>query len=480
MPDEGESFAEFQLGSLLGEGGMGRVFRAESPDGVVALKILRAELSSDEGFRKRFEREANVASRIDHPHVVKTIAAGESEGILYLTQEFISGGSLDERLERERVLDLKPAIQICIEVSAGLDEMHTKGLIHRDIKPHNIMLDTDGRAYIADFGLAKDREASTVLTRLGQAMGSIDYMAPEQIRGSEEIDARADVYALGCVMYECLTGEAPFADRKGMQVMWAHLRDEPLRPGRKAPGHPDLGRMGDDEGVGEGTRRAPTHRDRVRSHAADGRSHEGEPRRAPTGRGSMSAFELVELEPIPGRRTPVEGEVTIGRHECVLTISSPQVSRRHASIEATGGSLQITDHGSRNGTFVNDGRIAGSQALSAGDRVRIGESTWEVAGVDAGAPTELEARGDVPVPDATVVPDPAPAPAPAAPAAAPPTPELVPAVAPPATPLPAGGGSLDGGGRPRASAARRMEATLICYAVVLLTAIAVVLYLIIR
>ena len=230
MPDEGDTFAGHELGELLGEGGMGRVFRAKGPDGdVVALKILRVELGKDKGFRKRFEREAQMATRVDHTHVVKTRTAGESEGILFLTQEFIEGGSLSDRLEEEEKLPLDAAVKICIQVGAGLDAMHAAGLIHRDIKPHNIMLDTEGRAYIADFGLAKDREASTVLTRLGQAMGSLDYMAPEQIRGAE-IDARADVYALGCVMFECLTGRAPFADRKGMQVMWAHLRDDPPDP----------------------------------------------------------------------------------------------------------------------------------------------------------------------------------------------------------------------------------------------------------
>lgn len=231
MPDRGDAFAGLAVGELLGEGGMGRVFKASAPDGqTVALKVLRTELSADEGFRKRFEREATVATRVDHAHVVKTIAAGEHEGVLYLTQEFISGGSLDETLEREGTLELERAVQVCLEVGAGLDAMHAAGLVHRDVKPHNIMLDDAGRAYIADFGLAKDREASTVLTRLGQAMGSLDYMAPEQIRGVE-VDGRADVYALGCVMYECLTGKAPFADRKGMQVMWAHLRDEPRDPG---------------------------------------------------------------------------------------------------------------------------------------------------------------------------------------------------------------------------------------------------------
>jgi serine/threonine-protein kinase len=230
MPGPGDTFADYELGELLGEGGMGKVFKASHPEsGTVALKVLRTELGDDEGFRKRFEREAEMARRVQHAHVVKTLDAGEHEGILYLTQEFIPGGSLAERLEREQVLDLDFAVHVCLEVAAGLDAMHSEGLVHRDIKPHNIMLDAEGGAYIADFGLAKDREASTVLTRLGQAMGSLDYMAPEQIRGVE-IDARADVYALGCVMYECLVGKAPFADRKGMQVMWAHLRDEAPNP----------------------------------------------------------------------------------------------------------------------------------------------------------------------------------------------------------------------------------------------------------
>ena len=230
MPDPGETFADHELGELLGEGGMGKVFKATHPEGqVVALKVLRSELGDDDGFRRRFEREAEMARRVEHAHVVRTLDAGEHEGVLFLTQEFIPGGSLDETLERETTLELERAVQICIEVAAGLDAMHAAGLVHRDIKPHNIMLDTEGNAFIADFGLAKDREASTVLTRLGQAMGSLDYMAPEQIRGVE-VDARADVYALGCVIYECLTGRPPFADRKGMQVMWAHLRDEAPNP----------------------------------------------------------------------------------------------------------------------------------------------------------------------------------------------------------------------------------------------------------
>src|SRR5919206_3151215 len=126
------------------------------------------------------------------------------------------------RSRRVNVLD------VCTQVAEGLDAMHAEGLIHRDVKPGNILLDETGKAYITDFGLMKDREAS-VLTRPGQALGSMDYMAPEQIRG-EEVTAQSDVYALGCVMIECLTGKPPFADRQGMRILWAHLQEEPPDP----------------------------------------------------------------------------------------------------------------------------------------------------------------------------------------------------------------------------------------------------------
>ena len=170
-------------------------------------------------------------------------------------------------------------------------------------------------------------------------------------------------------------------------------------------------------------------------------------------------IELVELEPLPGRRTAVESELSIGRQDCDLTISSPQVSRLHARISSGAGGPEITDLGSRNGTFVNDERVAESRTLAPGDTLKIGDTVWEVAAVDAGAASGIEARGDVPAP-------PPPPPAPPTPAA-------------PAAPVAAAAGpvALDDGARPGPSAARRMEATLICYAVVVLTAIAVVAYL---
>ena len=222
----GQRIGAWQVEALIAEGGMGRVYRARSSDGrEVALKLVKSDLAHDAVFRKRFEREASIARRLDHPHVVPVLDSGEHEGTPYLAQQLIGGGSLDDRIERDGALDIDFALRVCAQVASGLDALHAHGLFHRDVKPANIMLDEAESAYITDFGLAKDSQGS-LLTRPGQTLGSLDYMAPEQIRG-EEISAASDVYALGCVMFECVTGKPPFADRQGMRALWAHLQDEP-------------------------------------------------------------------------------------------------------------------------------------------------------------------------------------------------------------------------------------------------------------
>jgi serine/threonine protein kinase len=228
-PQLGDTVGRWRLEDLLGEGGMGRVYRAvDSSGSEAAVKIVKAELARDDTFRRRFDREAKVAQRVNHPHVVPVIETGEQDGIPYLVQMFISGGSLEDRIKAEGTMPLAETVRICTAVASGLDALHNEGLIHRDVKPANILLDDQGVPYIADFGLAKDRDAS-ILTKAGQALGSMDYMAPEQIRG-EEVSAQSDVYALGCVMYECLAGKPPFADRQGMRILWAHLQEEPPDP----------------------------------------------------------------------------------------------------------------------------------------------------------------------------------------------------------------------------------------------------------
>jgi serine/threonine-protein kinase len=225
----GETCGPYRVEELLGEGGMGLVYRATGPSGeTVALKLVKGEIAKDDVFRRRFDREARTAARVGHPNVVPVVDTGEHNGIPYMAQQFITGGSLEHRIKRDTKLSLALTLDICTQVADGLDAMHAEGLIHRDVKPANILLDEQEKAYITDFGLMKDREAS-VLTRPGQALGSMDYMAPEQIRG-EEVTAQSDVYALGCVMCECLSGKPPFSDRQGMRILWAHLQEEPPDP----------------------------------------------------------------------------------------------------------------------------------------------------------------------------------------------------------------------------------------------------------
>lgn len=225
----GDVVGPYTIQSPLGEGGMARVFKAVGPNGqVVALKFVRAELAVQEMFRKRFAREVRTAIRVDHPHVVPVLASGEHDGVPYMAQPYIQGGSLQDRLDGGGYLELEVAVTLCLEVAKGVGALHSHGLVHRDLKPANILLDEEGHAFVADFGLAKDPEASLITTP-GQAVGSLDYMAPEQIRG-EHVTPSADVYSLGCVMFECLTGRPPFSHLRGMQVLWGHLQETPADP----------------------------------------------------------------------------------------------------------------------------------------------------------------------------------------------------------------------------------------------------------
>jgi serine/threonine protein kinase len=221
----------YRIESVLGVGGMGIVYRASGPDNKqVAVKLIKEDFARDEIFLRRFRREARIAQTVSNPHVVPVLDTGEHDGLPYLAALFIEGGSLERKLERKGQLDVPTVVRICAQVADGLEALWAAGMVHRDIKPGNILLDSAENAYITDFGLAKDSQG-TALTRPGQALGSMDYMAPEQIRG-EQVTAATDIYALGCVMFECIEGRPPFADRAGMQILWAHLREEPPDPTR--------------------------------------------------------------------------------------------------------------------------------------------------------------------------------------------------------------------------------------------------------
>jgi predicted Ser/Thr protein kinase len=211
----GTRLGPWRLERLVGRGGMGRVYEATDADGRrhVALKVLSEALAQDAQFVRRFQREAKVLAGLSHPHVVEVLDQGETDGRLWFAMEFVRGENLRRRIERGP-LPLDEAARIAGEIASALDYAHGRGVIHRDLKPENVLLGEDGRVRLVDFGLlrlARDTatEATTRLTRTDVILGTYEYMAPEQRRGSSEADARADVFALGVILYECLTGRLP-------------------------------------------------------------------------------------------------------------------------------------------------------------------------------------------------------------------------------------------------------------------------------
>jgi serine/threonine-protein kinase len=235
----GEHVGTYRVEAVLGEGAMGCVYRAvREPDGeLVALKVLRGELAGDEVHRRRFLHEARAASALRHRHLVPVLEAGEAAGgLCFLAVAFVPGRSLAERLEADGPLPLEEILRLGGEMGAALDALHAEGLVHRDVKPANILLDEAGSAALTDFGLAKG-QAYTVLTRAGQVVGTLDYMAPELLRGAEATPA-SDVYSLGCVIFECIAGEPPFAGKGLFEVGTAHLGEAPPDPLARRPDLP--------------------------------------------------------------------------------------------------------------------------------------------------------------------------------------------------------------------------------------------------
>jgi YVTN family beta-propeller protein len=242
----GTVFAGHRIEGIAGRGGMGIVYRATHLvlDHLVALKVISPALASDERFRRRFAEESRIAVSIRHPNVVPIHNAGEEDGLLYVTMDLVDGTDLRGVLRRQGTLDPRHAARIIADVASALDAAHERGLVHRDVKPANILIEAgDEHVFLTDFGLARQVDANTGVTATGAFVGTLDYVAPEQIRG-ERVDARADVYALGCVLFELLTGNAPFAARDDkIAKMYAHLEEEPpslrvLRP--DLPGGLDL------------------------------------------------------------------------------------------------------------------------------------------------------------------------------------------------------------------------------------------------
>lgn len=231
----GDRIGAFVLGDKLGEGAVGVVYRAtRGSDGkTVALKLLKKQLAQDTVFRARFAHEARAAQEVQHPHLVPIVDAGQEGDYHYLAVRFVEGTTLEARIKEAGPLPLEEVTAVMPGIAAGLDALHAKGVFHRDIKPSNIMVDTDGRALLTDFGSAKGA-AYTALTSMGQVLGTLDYMAPELIKGAPA-SAASDIYALACVVFECIAGRSPFGHKSVLQVGVAHMEEEPPDPCEKRP-----------------------------------------------------------------------------------------------------------------------------------------------------------------------------------------------------------------------------------------------------
>jgi CheY-like chemotaxis protein len=238
-PRLGTVIAGYRIEERIGRGGMGVVYRAQhlNLQRRAAIKIIAPDLAESEGFRERFTREARIAAALQHPNIVTVYDAGEVDGLLYLAMQFIQGQDLAAILRADGRLRPYRAIDVCRQVASALDAAHAMGLIHRDVKPANVLI--EGRnAFLTDFGLTKQTGTNAQLTRAGDVVGTIHYVAPEQIEG-RKVSARSDVYALGCLLYHCLSGQVPFAHETDVAVIYAHLSEQPPNLSDLRPELPD-------------------------------------------------------------------------------------------------------------------------------------------------------------------------------------------------------------------------------------------------
>jgi serine/threonine protein kinase len=304
---EGMILAGHRHEAVVGRGGMGVVYRATQLDlnRPVAVKLIAGALLEDDAARSRFVRESRVAASIDHPHVIPIHAAGEADGVPYLVMTYVAGDDVRGLIRREGPMPPARAARIVVQVADALDAAHAAGLVHRDVKPANVLLGVGDHAYLSDFGLARHvRSIAGGPTLSGQSVGTLDYVAPEQIRGGQ-VDARADVYALSCVLFFLLTGEVPFARATDEARLWAHLADPPPKSLRRRPRRAARFRPRDPARAREGTRQPLLLRRRPRSGGGRGRrgrqGHGAGARRGGRPRHPRRALH-AHLDPAGGRK----------------------------------------------------------------------------------------------------------------------------------------------------------------------------------
>ena len=226
MPDSliGQTLGQYEIRMLLGKGGMSTVYLAYQPlmDRVVAIKVLPREFLHDETFLARFQREVRTIAKLEHLHILPVYDVGEDRGIPYFVMRYLAGGTLADLIDA-RLPDMRTVIRLVTQMAGALDYAHERGIIHRDLKPSNVLLDNSGNAYLADFGIARVQEAATSVTTDSHVIGTPAYIAPEMVRKGETITPSVDLYALGVITYEMLTGEPPYRENAPMKTLMAHV-----------------------------------------------------------------------------------------------------------------------------------------------------------------------------------------------------------------------------------------------------------------
>jgi len=230
--------AGYKVIQKIGQGAMGTVFKAHqvSMDRVVAVKVLSPNYAQNDRFVERFFREARAVAKLNHPNIIQGIDVGVSNGVHYFAMEYIDGPTVGQLLKRGGALDEKRSINVVLQIARALDHAHRLGLVHRDIKPENVMLTRQGIAKLCDLGLAKlSQQGDSNHTDPGASMGTPNYISPEQARGSEEVDIRADIYSLGATFYHMVVGEVPFPSENAAVAIAKHLTEEPTPPRERNP-----------------------------------------------------------------------------------------------------------------------------------------------------------------------------------------------------------------------------------------------------
>src|SRR6516165_8438593 len=231
----------YRIESLLGRGGMGAVYKAYDKDlnRIVALKLVRPELTADASSMQRFKQELLLASKISHKNILRIHDLGDVEGVKFISMAYVEGEDLHHVLGREGRLPLARLLNITKQLCAALDAAHTEGVVHRDLKPQNVLIDGSDNAYVSDFGLAKSlEESAAIMTRTGEVLGTPRYMSPEQVEG-KPCDHRSDIYSLGLILYEMATGDMPFKGDSAFQVMYQRVTQNPKSPKEVNPDLPD-------------------------------------------------------------------------------------------------------------------------------------------------------------------------------------------------------------------------------------------------